>query len=103
MRFHKQPVLTPVPLLLPPSLASPLPLVPLLSPLLLPPLLLHSCWHLPEDGALEVTPLNRNRVCHGYQSSLLQTIKRLTPGHRALIGEQLPLEPPTSSSRSQKN
>lgn len=96
MRVHKQPVLTPVPLLLSPFLPSPLlpgpssfPYLVFYSPLLLP-LLLPSPWHLPEDGALEVTPLDRNRVCHGNQSSLLQSIKRLTPGHKGPYWETTP-------------
>lgn len=34
------------------------------------PLSLPRPWRLPEDGALEVAPLHRNRVCHGNQSFL---------------------------------
>lgn len=37
-------------------------------------------YRLPEDGALEVAPLHRNRICHGNQSLLLQGINMLPPG-----------------------
>lgn len=37
-------------------------------------------YRLPEDGALEVAPLHRNRICHGNQSLLLQSINMLPPG-----------------------
>lgn len=36
--------------------------------------------HLPEDGALEVAPLNRSTACHGNPSFLLQVSKPQTPG-----------------------
>lgn len=50
------------------------------------PLSLPPPWLLPEDGALEVAPLHRNRVCHENQSFLIWSIKMPPPGPTALEG-----------------
>lgn len=50
------------------------------------PLSLPAPWLLPEDGALEVAPLHRNRVCHENQNFLIWSIKMLPPGPTAPEG-----------------
>lgn len=60
-------------------------------------------WCLPEDGALEVAPLHRNRVCHGNPRFLLLSINVLPPGPQGTRQEWVPLGSLTYSSGSLQN